>query len=124
MSGSSFASMGAVGGETGRSIAVLPTGPSSPASTRGNELREQPADLLVDLVADGTNLLDGLSGGVFELPIQIPLPRVHRARVAAPHGDDDVDVLGQAVRQQLRHPSSEVDADLAHRLDDRRIEPL
>src|SRR5206468_606067 len=122
MSGSSFASMGAVGGERGRSIASLPTGEGTPPSTRGYELREQPAHPAVDLVPDGADLLDRLPGGIGELPVEVPLPWIDGARVAAAHGDHDVDVPRELVGENLRARFGQVDAHLAHRLNDRRVE--
>jgi hypothetical protein len=50
-----------------------------------SQFGEQLADAAIDVVADSADLLDGLSGGVVELPVQIALTGLDRARVAAAH---------------------------------------
>ena len=44
----------------------------------------------VDLIADVTDLVDGLVRWVVELPVEILLARIDGARISAPHSDDDV----------------------------------
>ena len=55
-----------------------------------DEFGEQVADAVVDVVADGADPLDGLSGGVVEFPVEVPFAGVNGAGDAAAHGDDDV----------------------------------
>jgi hypothetical protein len=54
-----------------------------------DELGEELLDPAVDLVADTTDLFDGLAGGlaggVLELPVLIALARIDRAGIAAAH---------------------------------------
>lgn len=58
------------------------------------EVVEEPADLALDLVADGADIVDGLAGGVVQGPVEVPRAGEDRAGVAAAHGDDDVGGAG------------------------------
>ena len=49
----------------------------------------------------GRHAFDAKAGGVFEVPIEVALSGVHRARVAAPHGDDEVGFQRVGVGQSL-----------------------
>jgi ArsR family transcriptional regulator len=61
---------------------TVPSRPAGlPLAGRRVQLGQEPADPAVDLVADPTDLLDGLAGGVLELPVLIALARVDRAGV-------------------------------------------
>src|SRR5205085_2944457 len=61
-------------------------------------------------------------GGIVELPILVLLARVDRTRVTTAHRDHGGpdDLVGERLRELLRH----VDPDLAHGLDDRRVDLL
>src|SRR5437764_1276070 len=98
--------------------------PSAVVSATREQLADQPLDTLVDLVPDAANRFEILIGRVVELPVLVFLAGVDRTCVAAAHGDHGVsgtdDLVGERLRELLRH----VDADFAHRLDDRRVNPI
>ena len=81
-------------------------------------------DARVDLVADPAHRLEVLPGRVVELPVLVALARVDRARVAAAHRDDDVGGADGLIGERLRELLAQVDAELAHCLDDRGVDPL
>src|SRR5581483_9081439 len=83
----------------------------------GVEFGEQLFDPGADVVADCTDNLDGLAGGVGELPVLVALAGKDRAGVTTAHGDDDIAFLGGGVVELLGVFGSDVDADLPHRLD-------
>ena len=101
---------------------------ASAASARdhvtGEQLGDEPLDAGVDLVADPAHRLDVLPGRVVELPVLVALARVDRAGVAAAHRDHDVGGADDLVGERLRELLAQVDAELAHRLDDGRVDPL
>ena len=79
----------------------------------------------VDLVADRTDGVDALAGGVVELPVEVALAGVERALVATAHRDDDVGGLRRLRRSAAsgaRRSRVEVDADLGHRFDDSGVD--
>jgi hypothetical protein len=71
-----------------------------------------------DVVACGAHLVDRPAFRVGELPVDVALAGDVRARVAAAHRDHDVGLLGKLAREPLRAAVREVDAQLAHDLDD------
>src|ERR1035438_1505194 len=89
---------------------------------RGKEFVEQGYDALLDVVTNGTDLFERFSRRVNELPIEIPLARVHGTRVAAAHGDNDVSVESHLVGQLLWRFVRDIDALFPHHFDDRRIQ--
>ena len=90
--------------------------------TSRDQFVDQRLDPLLDLVADPSDLLDGLPGWVGEVPIQVSFAGKHRAGVSAAHRDDDVgghdDVVGEGLGELLR----EIEADLCHHLHDLRVD--
>ena len=54
------------------------------------ERREEGGDSPVDLVADESDLFDGLPRRILELPVEVPLAGKDGAGVAASHRYDDV----------------------------------
>jgi hypothetical protein len=66
-----------------------------------DELGEQGLDPLIDLIDDGSHLIDREAGGVGELPVQVAFARIDRAGVAAAHGDDDVGRPGDLLADWL-----------------------
>ena len=90
--------------------------------SRGDELGEERPDLSVDLISDGTDLVDASSRWIVELPIEIPLPREDRARVSAAHRDHDIRPFDGFLGEGLRILGGDVDPDLPHRLDDRGVD--
>jgi len=86
----------------------------------GDELR----DPAFDVVAQHADLGEREAGRVGELPVQVGLAGDERTLVTASHGHDDVGPLGQAGVQTPRRPSAEVDADLAHRVHDLRVDAV
>src|SRR3974390_2775669 len=83
-----------------------------------DELLEEGADTPVDLVADGPHLGERLPGRVREIPVEVALARIDRARVTAAHGDDGVGLANRPLGEAHGHGSGEVDADLPHRRND------
>src|SRR6478752_1705829 len=77
----------------------------------GEQLRDQLADAPIDLVADPAHGLEVLTGGIVELPVFVPLPRVDRADVAAAHRDHDVGGSHELVGQRLGELLAHVDAE-------------
>ena len=72
---------------------------------------------MTDLVADRSYGLEVPAGGIFELPVLVPLSRIERARVTAAHRDDHVGRLDDLLGPRLRVLTGDVDADLGHRRD-------
>src|SRR4029453_14999750 len=66
-----------------------------------HEFAEELLDAAVDLIADAADHLDGLAGGVLELPVLIALARVDRTGVPAAHGDDHIIGLDRGVGERL-----------------------
>src|SRR5205807_1743663 len=73
---------------------------------------------------DGPDPLDGLAGGVGEVPVDVALARVHRAGVAASHGDDHVGLPGQGVGESLGDLPGRVETPLLQDLGHRRVDRL
>src|SRR5438093_7127050 len=72
----------------------------------------------LDVVADLTDALQGLSLRIRERPVLPAKPRNDRALLAAAHGDQEVGVSRQILGEPLRCCRNEVDSSLAHHLDD------
>src|SRR4051794_13843952 len=96
--------------------------PSRPRLVLAVELADERCDALSDLVADRAHLLDPLAVRVVELPVDVTLPRDVRAPVAAAHRHDDVGPLRLRAVERRGAPARHVDAELAQRLDDLRME--
>ena len=79
-------------------------------------------DALVDVVADRSDLVERPAGGVGELPVDVALARDEWAFVAAAHGDHDIGLGRELLGEPLRGAVGEVDAELAHDLDDFRMD--
>ena len=99
----------------------LPLREGLSSADRNVEAAEQLADAATDLVADRPHRVDALAGGVVELPVLVALAREERAGVAAAHRDDDVGGLDDLVGPRLGELVGDVDADLGHRRDRRRV---
>src|SRR3954453_17492601 len=80
----------------------------------GAQLADEGVDPPRNLVADSSNRLQVLAGGILELPVLITLARVDRARVSAAHRDHDVRLADHAVLELLGPLSGDVDPDLVH----------
>ncbi len=101
-----------------------PKGPGGKASrTRVNLVREL-GDPALDLVAQRPHLLDRRIRRIGQVPVQVALPRKHRARVAATHRHDELGPLDIAPRKPAWAPPAKVDANLTHRLDHLRMNGL
>ena len=108
-----------------KTSANVPIASAASARTHASSRsRDEPLHARVDLVADPAYRLEVLSGRVVELPVLVALARVDRARVAAAHRDHDVGGPDGLVRERLRELLAQVDAELAHRLDDGWVDPL
>ena len=96
------------------------------AHSSSGEFGEESLNSAVDLVADRTNGLDALTGGVGEVPVEVALARIERALVTATHRDHDVGSLDRGVVKTLGVGAADVkiDADLGHGLDDCRVDRL
>ena len=70
-----------------------------------------------DLIPDGAKLVLGIASRVRQVRVDVALAGDERALVFAAHGDNDVGLLGELTREQLRLAVSELDAQLAHHLD-------
>ena len=81
-----------------------------------DQLTEQLPDATLDLVPDRADLLDRLTGGVLELPVEVALSGVHRAGVPAPHGDHDIRGPDHVVRERLGELVRELDPERGHHL--------
>ena len=61
---------------------------------------------MFDVVADRANITDIQTRGIGNVPVLVALPREDRARIAAPHRDDDVggldDLIGPPPGQPIR----------------------
>src|SRR5204863_3424641 len=79
---------------------------------------------LAYLVAGPADGLDRLVLGIRQVPVDVPLAGDVGARVAAAHGHDDVGAPGELVREALWLAAGQVDAELAHDLDDLRMHPF
>jgi hypothetical protein len=62
--------------------------------------------------------------GVCEVPVQVALAGNVGALVAAAHRDEDVDLLSELARDQLRLPVAEVDSELAHHVHDLGVDAV
>src|SRR5664280_1303911 len=80
--------------------------------SRSGELCEQAANAMVDVIDDRSDGLPRLARGIFELPVKVPLARVHGAGVPTAHGDDDVGLPGQLVGEWLGELPGRVEAPL------------
>jgi hypothetical protein len=70
-------------------------------SSRCDEVGDELLDPDADVVADGPDHIDGLPGGVGELPVLVAFAGEDGAGVAAARGDDDVTGLGGVVVELL-----------------------
>jgi SnoaL-like polyketide cyclase len=82
---------------------------------RRGELDQQRPDASVDVVPYGADLVEGLSGGVGEVPVEVAPSGEDGAGVAAAHRDDDVRGLDGIGGEDLGMGVVEVDAELGHR---------
>src|SRR6188474_2822084 len=89
----------------------------SPGPASAREFPDELFDPCPDLVADRSDGVDALTGGVVELPILVAFPGVERAGVAASHRDDDVGFLHGFIGEDLGRGGGDVDAFFGHRLD-------
>ena len=78
-------------------------------------------DLDPDLITDASDILDRQTLGIGEIPLDVALAWDVRAGVAAAHRDHHVSPGGQLGREPLRAAVRQVDAELAHDLDHRRM---
>jgi len=74
-----------------------------------------------DVVACGPDFVDRTTLGVFEVPVDVALAGDVEAGVVAAHRDHYVGLFGERGAQPLRAAVGEVDVELAHDLDDRRV---
>jgi hypothetical protein len=79
-------------------------------------------DPTVDLVDDRPDIFDRLAGRIVELPIEIALARIDRARIATPHGDDYVGHPGSPAGEGFRELMSGVETALLEDGHNRGIE--
>src|SRR5262245_11800731 len=89
-----------------------PTRSEAVTSSPGADLHllHELLDPTADLVTDGTDRFEAEPLRVVEDPVLVPLARVHRARVAAAHGDDDVGGADDLVGPRLGELGADVDA--------------
>ena len=82
--------------------------------------------VLVDVVSVvmAADFVERPAGGVLELPVDVALAGDVGALVAATHGDDEGGRLHVVLVELERHVAADIDANLAHRLDDRRVDVL
>src|SRR4029450_1722919 len=80
------------------------------------QLSDQLLDPLPDLIADGSNDIDALSGRIVESPVLVAFAGIVRAGVTAAHGDHHVRGLDSVVGEDLGFLGTDVDAFLGHRL--------
>ena len=66
--------------------------------------------------------LDRLTGGICQLPVLVARPVIDRTGVAAAHRDDDIGRPDDLVGPAPGLLGGDIDADLAHRLDRRRVD--
>jgi hypothetical protein len=76
----------------------------------------------VDLIDDRADLFDRLSGGVVQIPVEVPFARIHRAGVTAAHGDDDIDSSSNLVGEGFGEFVTGVESSLAEYGDDHRVD--
>jgi len=81
------------------------------------ELDRERLDPITDLVADTADGVDGLSGRVVEVPVEVSLSGEVGADIAATHGDDHAGRLRVGWCEDLRFLVSDIDADFRHDLD-------
>ena len=81
---------------------------------RRHQVAEQRSHSPVDLVANRPDLLQGLAGGVGQLPIEVSLAGIYGTRVAATHRDNDIGGLDGLVGERLGKLMKQIDADLGH----------
>ena len=93
-------------------------------STLGHERLDQLPHVVVELVANPSDDLERLAGGIGDRPVLIALARVHRARVPAAQRDHDVGGADHRVGERLGELRAHVQADLRHRLHDHRVDLL
>src|SRR6476659_1249957 len=87
-------------------------------------LGQQRPDTLEDLIADLAHGRQVLAGRVLELPVLVALARIDRAGVAAAHRDHHVRGAHGLVRQRLGELLGHLHAQLVHRLEHRRVDPV
>src|SRR5688572_9017286 len=66
------------------------------------QLGEQLSDPALNVVADGTDVLDTPAGRIVKLPVEVALAGEERTCVAASHRDDDVGGPDHLIRPRLR----------------------
>ena len=81
-----------------------------------HERFDQLPHVVVELVANPSDDLQRLAGGIGDRPVLVSLARVHRAHVPAAQRDDDVGGADDGVGERLGELRAHVEADLRHRL--------
>src|SRR6187402_2734699 len=79
---------------------------------------------MIDLVADLADALERLAVRVVELPVDVALPGDEGAGIAAAHRHHHVRPLGVGAVELARDAVGDVDAELAHHVDDLRVHAL
>ena len=87
-----------------------------------SKVGEQSTHALFDVVADGSNSVDVLSGRIGQVPVLISLAGEDRTGVPTAHGHDDVGGLNDLVSPGFRELTRDVDANLCHCLNRRRVD--
>ena len=92
-----------VRGSSSRPYGASATGSASPdRMSREPEPVDEVVDVPTDLVADRAHVVERATERVGDLPVHVTSAGVDRARIAAPHRDDDVGRLHDLVGQRLR----------------------
>jgi methyltransferase (TIGR00027 family) len=113
--------------EPGGRLADQTSGCSWSASLRGtprgiDQFGQERLDPAVDLLDDGPHLLDRLAGRVGEVPVEVALAGMDRARVPAAHGDDHVGGAGDLVADGFGELLGGIESAFGEDRGDRRVD--
>ena len=116
------AEAGKQAGQPGRIMATACTARDGLGAGCRAQLGEEAANTALNVIADGADLVQGESGGVGEVPVEVALAWEYGAGVAAAHGDDEVGGLDLVAGERLRKLPGQVEADFGHGPDDGRVD--
>src|SRR5207237_9650631 len=88
------------------------------------EIARQLAYAGVDVVPNGAHLVYGFAIRIGEIPVDVFLPWDVRTLIATPHRHHHIRPLAKIVGQFLWPSQRQVDAPLAHHVDDNRVDVL
>jgi hypothetical protein len=80
--------------------------------------------VVIDVVANASDDLERLAGGIGDGPVLVALAGIHRARIAAPQRDHHISGADHRVGERLGEFGTDIEPDLRHRLNHDRVDLL